>query len=141
MPVTSRSAPLPSSQRAEAERRAAAGMALFHVARYAGPEAAGPEVGADGRARALLERLQSRARERQQQRQPPPQEPEEAVPTAGAAGKRRRRPRRPRRRRSSGTPGSPHAPRRKRRKADGEDSGAGGPAGQGAVRGPGSAWG
>lgn len=88
-------------------------MALFHVARYRGPEAeaeAGAE--ADGRARALLERLQSQARERQQQRQPRQQEP------APAAGKRRRRPRRPRRRRSSGTPGG------KRRKAGGEAPGA-----------------
>ncbi|KAL4691578.1 hypothetical protein H8957_003294 [Semnopithecus entellus] len=45
-------------------------MSLFYVARYQGPEAAaaggpeGAEAGAHGRARALLERLQSRARRR-----------------------------------------------------------------------------
>ncbi|XP_058387165.1 ATP-dependent RNA helicase DDX51 isoform X2 [Diceros bicornis minor] len=89
-------------------------MALFHVARYAGPEAAGAEAGADGRARALLERLQCRARERQRQ-----QEPAEAAQPAGAAGKRRRRPRRPRRREGGGAPGS------KRRRADGAAASAG----------------
>lgn len=94
-------------------------MALFHVARYAGPEAAEAEAG-DGRARALLERLQSRARERQRQRQ---QEPEAAAQTEGAAGRRRRR---PRRRKGVGAPGSPHAPRRKRPRGDGEDAGADG---------------
>lgn len=100
-------------------------MALFHVARYGGPEAeAGAEAEADGRARALLERLKCRARERQQLRQPRQQEPAEAAPAAEAAGKRRRRPRRPRRRKSSGAPGSPQAPRSKRRRADSEDSGA-----------------
>ncbi|XP_025717434.2 ATP-dependent RNA helicase DDX51 isoform X1 [Callorhinus ursinus] len=97
-------------------------MALFHVARYAGPEAAGAGAEADGRARALLERLQCRARERQQQKQPQQQE---AARTSGAAGRRRRRPRRPRRREGGGAPGSPHAPRGKRRKADGEDESAG----------------
>ncbi|XP_058387164.1 ATP-dependent RNA helicase DDX51 isoform X1 [Diceros bicornis minor] len=98
-------------------------MALFHVARYAGPEAAGAEAGADGRARALLERLQCRARERQRQ-----QEPAEAAQPAGAAGKRRRRPRRPRRREGGGAPGS------KRRRADGAAASAGGPGGAGAAR-------
>ncbi|XP_077917283.1 ATP-dependent RNA helicase DDX51 isoform X1 [Halichoerus grypus] len=97
-------------------------MALFHVARYAGPEAAGAEAEADGRARALLERLQCRARERQQQKQP---QPREAARTSEAAGRRRRRPRRPRRREGGGAPGSPHAPRGKRRKVDGEDENAG----------------
>uniref|UniRef100_A0A8C4MKM5 ATP-dependent RNA helicase n=1 Tax=Equus asinus asinus TaxID=83772 RepID=A0A8C4MKM5_EQUAS len=92
-------------------------MALFHVARYPGPEAAGAEAGADGRARALLERLQCRARERQRQKQPRQQE---AAQSAGPAGKRRRRPRRPRRREGGGAPES------KRRRADGEDAGAGG---------------
>ncbi|XP_070076575.1 ATP-dependent RNA helicase DDX51 [Equus caballus] len=91
-------------------------MALFHVARYPGPEAAGAEAGADGRARALLERLQCRARERQRQKQPRQQE---AAQPAGPAGKRRRRPRRPRRREGGGAPES------KRRRADGEDAGAG----------------
>ncbi|TKC39346.1 ATP-dependent RNA helicase DDX51 isoform X2 [Monodon monoceros] len=103
-------------------------MALFHVARYAGPEAAGAEAEADGRARALLERLRCRARERQLQKQPPQQElsePAEAAQTAQAAGKRRRRPRRTRRRKSGGAPGSPHAPPCKRRKADDEDEDAG----------------
>nr|KAF6403249.1 DEAD-box helicase 51 [Molossus molossus] len=101
-------------------------MALFHVARYAGPEAAGAEAeaeaGKDGRARALLERLQSQARERQRQRQRQ-QEPEAAAQTEGAAGRRRRR---PRRRKGVGVPGSPHAPRRKRPRGDGEDAGADG---------------
>ncbi|XP_037016861.2 ATP-dependent RNA helicase DDX51 [Artibeus jamaicensis] len=97
-------------------------MALFHIARYPGPEAAGAEAEADGRARALLERLQRRARERQLQQQPRQQEPEEAAQTEGAPGKRRRR--RPRRCRGGGTPGSPHAPGSKRRKADGEEAGA-----------------
>ncbi|XP_047552338.1 ATP-dependent RNA helicase DDX51 [Lutra lutra] len=97
-------------------------MALFHVARYSGPEAAGAESEADGRARALLERLQCRARERQQQKQPQQQA---AARTSEAAGRRRRRPRRPRRREGSGAPGSPHAPPGKRRKVDGEDSRAG----------------
>ncbi|KAF6080918.1 DEAD-box helicase 51 [Phyllostomus discolor] len=100
-------------------------MALFHIARYPGPEAAGAEAGAeaeaDGRARALLERLQRRARERQLQQQRRQQEPEEAARTESAPGKRRRRPRRSR---GGGTPGSPHAPGSKRRKADGEEAGA-----------------
>ncbi|XP_061026465.1 ATP-dependent RNA helicase DDX51 isoform X2 [Eubalaena glacialis] len=102
-------------------------MALFHVARYSGPEAAGAEAEAeaDGRARALLERLRCRARERQLQKQPPQQEPSETAQTAQAAGKRRRRPRRTRRRKSGGAPGSPHAPPSKRRKADNEDEDAG----------------
>ncbi|XP_007953246.2 ATP-dependent RNA helicase DDX51 [Orycteropus afer afer] len=97
-------------------------MALFHVARYSGPEEAGPaqaETDTDGRARKLLERLQSRARERQQQRR---SAPSQAI--AEAAGKRRRRPRR-RRRGSSGEPESPGAPRRKRPKAAGSGADAG----------------
>ncbi|XP_044632051.2 LOW QUALITY PROTEIN: ATP-dependent RNA helicase DDX51 [Equus asinus] len=104
-------------------------MALFHVARYPGPEAAGAEAGADGRARALLERLQCRARERQRQKQPRQQE---AAQSAGPAGKRRRRPRRPRRREGGGAPES------KRRRADGEDTGAGGARRGGAGPGAGS---
>uniref|UniRef100_A0A8C9DCE3 ATP-dependent RNA helicase n=1 Tax=Panthera leo TaxID=9689 RepID=A0A8C9DCE3_PANLE len=100
-------------------------MALFHVARYAGPEAAGPEAGADGRARALLERLQCRARERQRRKQPQQQEPAGAAQNSEAAGRRRRRPRRARRRECGGPPGSPQAPRGKRRKVDGEDADAG----------------
>ncbi|KAM5238810.1 ATP-dependent RNA helicase DDX51 [Ctenodactylus gundi] len=109
-------------------------MALFPVARYAGPEApASPgaqqedEAGAGGRARALLARLQSRARERQRQRQPAPAGP--PAQAAEAARARRRRPRRPRRRASPG-PGSPDAARPgKRRRAGGEAgaAGAGGP--------------
>ncbi|XP_036290215.1 ATP-dependent RNA helicase DDX51 isoform X5 [Pipistrellus kuhlii] len=100
-------------------------MALFHVARYAGPEAAGAEAEADGRARALLERLQSRARERQRQRQQQSrqQEAEAAARTEPAPGKRRRR-RRPRRCKGGGAPGSPQAPRSKRRREDGEEAGA-----------------
>ncbi|XP_021018651.1 ATP-dependent RNA helicase DDX51 [Mus caroli] len=93
-------------------------MALFHIARYAGPEAAGQgdtDAEAGSRARVLLERLQNRARERQQR------EPElESTGTAGkgeAAGKRRRRPRRRRRVSGSATP-NPETPRAKRRKAD-----------------------
>ncbi|CAK6439926.1 unnamed protein product [Pipistrellus nathusii] len=97
-------------------------MALFHVARYAGPEAAGAEAEADGRARALLERLQSRALERQRQQQSRQQEPEAAAQTEGAPGKRRRR--RPRRCKGGGAPGSPQAPRSKRRREDGEAAGA-----------------
>ncbi|KAK2498299.1 hypothetical protein MC885_012104 [Smutsia gigantea] len=93
-------------------------MALFHVARYAGPEAGGAEAEADGRARALLERLQCQARERQRQRQTQQPEPAEATQIAEAAGRRRRRPRRPRRHESG------EAPVRKRRRADGEDAGA-----------------
>ncbi|XP_036159351.1 ATP-dependent RNA helicase DDX51 isoform X3 [Myotis myotis] len=106
-------------------------MALFYVARYAGPEAAGAEAEAeaDGRARALLERLQCRARERQRQQQSRPQEPEEAAQTEGAASRRRRR--RPRRCKGGGAPGSPQAPRSKRRREAGEEAGAGGPAGRG----------
>ncbi|XP_055260520.1 ATP-dependent RNA helicase DDX51 [Moschus berezovskii] len=96
-------------------------MALFHVARYAGPEAAGAEAEADGRARALLERLQCRARERQLQKQPPQQAPEETAQSAPAAGKRRRRPRRTRRREGGREPGSPPAPPSKRQKTDDED--------------------
>ncbi|XP_036159350.1 ATP-dependent RNA helicase DDX51 isoform X2 [Myotis myotis] len=99
-------------------------MALFYVARYAGPEAAGAEAEAeaDGRARALLERLQCRARERQRQQQSRPQEPEEAAQTEGAASRRRRR--RPRRCKGGGAPGSPQAPRSKRRREAGEEAGA-----------------
>lgn len=94
-------------------------MALFHVARYAGPEAGGAEAEADGRARALLERLQCQARERQRQRQSQQPDPAEATQIAEAAGRRRRRrPRRPRRHESG------EAPVRKRRRADGEDAGA-----------------
>ncbi|XP_040475991.1 LOW QUALITY PROTEIN: ATP-dependent RNA helicase DDX51 [Ursus maritimus] len=106
-------------------------MALFHVARYAGPEAAGAEAEADGRARALLERLQCRARERQQQKQPAQQE---AARASEAAGRRRRRPRRARRREGGGAAGSPHEPKGKRRKVDDEDTGG---AGQGRGRGRG----
>ncbi|XP_028712864.1 ATP-dependent RNA helicase DDX51 [Peromyscus leucopus] len=93
-------------------------MALFHVARYAGPEASelgDAEAEAGSRARVLLERLQNRARERQQ-REP---KPESAEVAAEAAGKRRRR-RRPRRRRgvSGSVVQSPEAPRAKRQKTD-----------------------
>ncbi|KAM4827059.1 ATP-dependent RNA helicase DDX51 isoform 2-T2 [Thomomys bottae] len=103
-------------------------MALFHVARYsglgAGPPEAEAESGGHPRARALLERLQCRARERQQQRRREPETP--AGAPEAAARRPRRRPRRPRRRRRSGSaPESPDAPRAKRRKADGEDAGAG----------------
>ncbi|CAH6778707.1 ATP-dependent RNA helicase DDX51 [Phodopus roborovskii] len=86
-------------------------MALFHIERYAGPEASGlgdTEAEAGSRARVLLERLQNRARERQQ-REP---KPESAEAAAEAAGRRRRRPRR--RRGLSGLV----APRAKRQKAD-----------------------
>ncbi|KAH0509090.1 ATP-dependent RNA helicase DDX51 [Microtus ochrogaster] len=89
-------------------------MALFHVARYAGPEASGlgdAEVEAGSRARVLLERLQNRARERQQQEP----KPEPAGEAAEAAGRRRRR---PRRRRGCSVAQSPEAPRAKRQKAD-----------------------
>ncbi|XP_064337419.1 ATP-dependent RNA helicase DDX51 isoform X2 [Camelus dromedarius] len=103
-------------------------MALFHVARYAGPEAAGAEADADGRARALLQRLQCRARERELQMQPLQQEPAGSAEPAQAAGKRRRRPRRTRRREGGGAPASPGEPSGKRRRADGEDAGAGGAA-------------
>ncbi|XP_064337418.1 ATP-dependent RNA helicase DDX51 isoform X1 [Camelus dromedarius] len=99
-------------------------MALFHVARYAGPEAAGAEADADGRARALLQRLQCRARERELQMQPLQQEPAGSAEPAQAAGKRRRRPRRTRRREGGGAPASPGEPSGKRRRADGEDAGA-----------------
>lgn len=104
-------------------------MALFHVARYGGLEEAGEEAEADGRARALLERLRRRARERQLQKQQPQQEPpqqepaEEAPQTAQAAGKRRRRPRRTRRREGGGTPGNPQMLPGKRRKTDSENAG------------------
>ncbi|XP_062041510.1 ATP-dependent RNA helicase DDX51-like isoform X1 [Lepus europaeus] len=107
-------------------------MALFHVARYPGPEAAGPEeeaeAGAGERARALLQRLQSRALERQRQRREPapPQVEEEA-----AAGRRRRRPRR--RPRRVGAAGSPDARPGKRRKTGGDAAAdAGGPRAGGA---------
>ncbi|XP_037672505.1 LOW QUALITY PROTEIN: ATP-dependent RNA helicase DDX51 [Choloepus didactylus] len=101
-------------------------MALFHVARYAGPEAARQaEAEAVGRARALLERLQCRARERQQQRQREASPPGAAVQTVEAAGKRRRRPRR-RRRASSGAPGTPDEPREKRQKTGAEAADTGG---------------
>ncbi|XP_064235542.1 ATP-dependent RNA helicase DDX51 [Aotus nancymaae] len=103
-------------------------MALFYIARYPGPETAadaGSEVGAHGRARTLLERLQIRASERQRQREPAPTEA--AAPTE-PAGRKRRRPRRRRRRVVNGAePESPETRRGKRRKADGEDAGAGGP--------------
>ncbi|XP_014957047.1 ATP-dependent RNA helicase DDX51 isoform X1 [Ovis aries] len=105
-------------------------MALFHVARYAGPEAAGAEAEADGRARALLERLQCRARERQLQKQPPQQAPEEAAQSAPAAGKRRRRPRRNRRREGGREPGSTPAPPNKRQKTDDEDEDEGAESGE-----------
>uniref|UniRef100_A0A8D1RZC6 ATP-dependent RNA helicase n=1 Tax=Sus scrofa TaxID=9823 RepID=A0A8D1RZC6_PIG len=104
-------------------------MAFFHVARYGGLEEAGEEAEADGRARALLERLRRRARERQLQKQQPQQEPpqqepaEEAPQTAQAAGKRRRRPRRTRRREGGGTPGNPQMLPGKRRKTDSENAG------------------
>ncbi|XP_036027904.1 ATP-dependent RNA helicase DDX51 isoform X2 [Onychomys torridus] len=91
-------------------------MALFHVARYAGPEASelgDAEAEAGSRARVLLERLQNRARERQQ-REP---KPESAEVAAEAAGKRRRRPRRRRGVSGSVVP-NPEAPRAKRQKAD-----------------------
>ncbi|GAB1289989.1 ATP-dependent RNA helicase DDX51 [Apodemus speciosus] len=91
-------------------------MALFHIARYAGPEAAGPgdtEAEAGSRARVLLERLQNRARERQQ-REP---ELESTGTAAEAAGRRRRRPRR-RRRVSGSVTRNPEAPRAKRQKSD-----------------------
>lgn len=134
MPADITAPPLPSSERAGPERNAAAGMALFHVARYGGLEEAGEEAEADGRARALLERLRRRARERQLQKQQPQQEPpqqepaEEAPQTAQAAGKRRRRPRRTRRREGGGTPGNPQMLPGKRRKTDSENAGAGGDA-------------
>ncbi|XP_040843098.1 ATP-dependent RNA helicase DDX51 [Ochotona curzoniae] len=91
-------------------------MALFHIARFCGAEAAGPgeaEAAAGDRARALLARLQSRALERQRQRR-------EAAP-AEAAGRRRRRPRR--RRRAGEAAGSPDARPAKRRKAGGDAPG------------------
>ncbi|XP_051017711.1 ATP-dependent RNA helicase DDX51 [Acomys russatus] len=95
-------------------------MALFHIARYSGPEAAGlgdTEAEAGDRARVLLERLQSRARERQQR------EPElESTGTAVEEVGRRRR-RRPRRRRgvSGSVAQSLERPRAKRQKADEDD--------------------
>ncbi|XP_069922366.1 ATP-dependent RNA helicase DDX51 isoform X2 [Oryctolagus cuniculus] len=109
-------------------------MALFHVARYPGPGAAGPEeeaeaeAGAGERARALLQRLQSRALERQRQRrEPAPPQVEEA-----AAGRRRRRPRR-RRRVGEAAAGSPDARPGKRRKTGGDAAAdAGGPRAGGA---------
>lgn len=91
-------------------------MALFHIARYAGPEAAGlgdTEAEAGGRARVLLERLQNRAREREQR------QPElESTGTAAEAPVRRRR--RPRRRRgvSGSVAEKPEAPRAKRQKVE-----------------------
>ncbi|XP_041504166.1 ATP-dependent RNA helicase DDX51 isoform X2 [Microtus oregoni] len=100
-------------------------MALFHVARYAGPEASGlgdAEVEAGSRARVLLERLQNRARERRQQEP----KPEPAGEAAEAAGRRRRR---PRRRRGCSVAQSPEAPRAKRQKAD-YSVHAGGPCGR-----------
>lgn len=99
-------------------------MALFHIARYAGPEAAGlgdTEAEAGGRARVLLERLQNRAREREQR------QPElESTGTAAEAPVRRRR--RPRRRRgvSGSVAEKPEAPRAKRQKVE-DDVDAGGP--------------
>ncbi|KAK7800157.1 hypothetical protein U0070_001370 [Myodes glareolus] len=89
-------------------------MALFHVARYAGPEASrlrDAEVEAGSRARVLLERLQNRARERQQQEP----KPEPAGEAEEAAGRRRRR---PRRRHGGSVAQCPEAPRAKRQKAD-----------------------
>ncbi|XP_077015637.1 ATP-dependent RNA helicase DDX51 isoform X3 [Tamandua tetradactyla] len=100
-------------------------MALFHVARYVGPEAAWPAPAESvGRARALLERLQCRARERQQRQQRQESPPPEAAAQAAeaAAGKRRRRPRRRRRRVSSVGTGTADAPRKKRQRADAEDA-------------------
>ncbi|XP_055462372.1 ATP-dependent RNA helicase DDX51 [Psammomys obesus] len=91
-------------------------MALFHIARYAAPEAAGledTEAEAGSRARVLLERLQSRARDRQQ-REPELESTGTAVETAG---RRRRRPRR-RRGVSGSVAQSPEPPRAKRLKAD-----------------------
>ncbi|XP_060238617.1 ATP-dependent RNA helicase DDX51 isoform X3 [Meriones unguiculatus] len=91
-------------------------MALFHIARYAAPEAAGledTEAEAGSRARVLLERLQSRARDRQQ-REPELESTGTAVETAG---RRRRRPRR-RRGVSGSVAQSPEPPRAKRQKAD-----------------------
>ncbi|XP_076778482.1 ATP-dependent RNA helicase DDX51 isoform X2 [Arvicanthis niloticus] len=91
-------------------------MALFHIARYAGPEAAGlgdTEAEAGSRARVLLERLQNRARERQQ-REP---EVESTGTSAEAAGRRRRRPRR-RRGVSGSVAQNPEAPRAKRQKTE-----------------------
>lgn len=89
-------------------------MALFHIARYAGPEAAGlgdTEAEAGSRARVLLERLQKRARERQK-REP---EFESTGTDAEAAGRRRRRPRR-RRGVSGSVAQNLEAPRAKRQK-------------------------
>uniref|UniRef100_A0A8C6RRC1 ATP-dependent RNA helicase n=1 Tax=Nannospalax galili TaxID=1026970 RepID=A0A8C6RRC1_NANGA len=102
-------------------------MALFHVARYSDPEAAGIEevrAEAGGRARALLERLQSRARERQ--RQEP--EPEPPGTDTEAEGRRRRPRRRPRRRRgvTDSFAKSLDARRAKRRKAEDGDADEGG---------------
>ncbi|XP_021113378.1 ATP-dependent RNA helicase DDX51 isoform X2 [Heterocephalus glaber] len=99
-------------------------MALFHVARYQGPEATGPEraeaeAGAGSRARALLERLQSQARERQQQRELEPAEA--AAQTSEVPGRRRRRPRR-RPRVSGRAAGRPDTPQAKRLRAGGEDA-------------------
>ncbi|KAL1768838.1 ATP-dependent RNA helicase DDX51 [Sigmodon hispidus] len=91
-------------------------MALFHVARYAGPEASGlgdTEAEAGSRARVLLERLQNRARERQQ-REP---KPESARAAVEEAGRRRRRPRR-RRGLSCSVAQSLEAPRTKRLKVE-----------------------
>lgn len=113
-----------SSRSAKEERQRAATMALFHVARYPGPEASGlgdTEAEAGSRARVLLERLQSRARERQQ-REP---KPESAEAAAEAAGRRRRRPRR-RRGVGGSVAQSLEAPRAKRQKAD-NNVDAGGP--------------
>lgn len=100
-------------------------MALFHVARYAGPEASrlrDAEVEAGSRARVLLERLQNRARERQQQEP----KPEPAGEAEEAAGRRRRR---PRRRHGGSVAQCPEAPRAKRQKAD-YSVDAGGPCGR-----------
>ncbi|XP_055971517.1 ATP-dependent RNA helicase DDX51 [Sorex fumeus] len=93
-------------------------MALFHVARYPGPEGAGAEAGTEAgaaaRARALLERLQCRARERQQERR---QEPAQSSEPVGR--RRRRRPRRSRGGAGGGTPGSPPPPPSERQEEDG----------------------
>ncbi|XP_075389759.1 ATP-dependent RNA helicase DDX51 [Tenrec ecaudatus] len=96
-------------------------MALFHVARYPGPEAAEAAEGAGGRARVLLERLQSRARAREQER-----EQAQGPAATPGPGKRRRRPRR-RRPGSRAGPESPDVQRRKRPKTGDGDAAGGRP--------------
>lgn len=117
--------PLTSSKSAEEEPRRAETMALFHIARYSGLEGAGlgdTEAEAGDRARVLLERLQNRARERQQR------EPElESTGTAvEEVGRRRRRPRR-RRGVNGSVAQSPERSRVKRQKANDDDVDAGRP--------------